>query len=106
MTLHEDKTLFSDVIAACAEAMGIPEVYIEKDYWLCYLLKKLSNSSYKEQVVFKGGTSLSKVYKIIERFSEDIDLGLFPIRRQPPHLIILRSKFCAQKIWTLKLCKR
>lgn len=76
MTLHEDKTLFGDVIAACAEDMKIAEVYVEKDYWLCYLLKQLSNSSYKEQVVFKGGTSLSKVYKIIERFSEDIDLGL------------------------------
>lgn len=76
MTLHEDKKLFGDVIAACAEDMKIAEVYVEKDYWLCYLLKKLSSSAYKKQVIFKGGTSLSKVYKIIERFSEDIDLGL------------------------------
>lgn len=76
MTLHKDKNLFSDVIEVTAEAMKIPEVYVEKDYWLCYLLKNLSLSSYKTQVVFKGGTSLSKVYRIIERFSEDIDLGL------------------------------
>ncbi len=76
MTLHKDKNLFSDVIEATAEAMKIPEVYVEKDYWLCYLLKNLSLSPYKTQVVFKGGTSLSKIYQMIERFSEDIDLGL------------------------------
>lgn len=67
MTLHKDKT-FSDVIEATAE-VKIPEVYVEKDYWLCYLLKNLSLSTYKTQVVFKGGTSLSKIYQMIERFS-------------------------------------
>ncbi|UUD36022.1 nucleotidyl transferase AbiEii/AbiGii toxin family protein [Mycoplasmopsis citelli] len=50
---------------------------IEKDLWVCILLKYLFNDfKYKDYLVFKGGTSLSKVYNLIERFSEDIDLAL------------------------------
>lgn len=51
---------------------------IEKDWWVTLVLKALFNSKYKEYFVFKGGTSLSKCWKLIERFSEDIDLGLSP----------------------------
>lgn len=50
-------------------------VYIEKDYWITYVLKNISQSAYKERVVFKGGTSLSKAYNLIHRFSEDVDLA-------------------------------
>ena len=56
--------------------MGILEFYIEKDYWVTYILKKLSNSFFRNKVVFKGGTSLSKGYNAINRFSEQIDLQL------------------------------
>ena len=56
--------------------MNLPFVYIEKDYWVTYILKRLSQSSYSEIAIFKGGTSLSKAYRIIERFSEDIDLAV------------------------------
>ncbi len=50
---------------------------VEKDFWVCWLLKRLfSEPRLKEQMVFKGGTSLSKVYGLIDRFSEDIDLIL------------------------------
>ena len=50
---------------------------VEKDYWVCILLDHLFNySAYKDCFVFKGGTSLSKAYHAIERFSEDIDLIL------------------------------
>lgn len=67
---------FKDAIFAASEHFKIREAYIEKDYWVTYVLKNLSHSIFKEKVVFKGGTSLSKAYKCIERFSEDIDLAI------------------------------
>lgn len=74
MILHEDPKLFSEAIRATAQRMEIPEIYIEKDYWVCYALHLIYNSAIKEEVVFKGGTALSKCNQLIERFSEDIDL--------------------------------
>jgi len=76
MNLHNNRNDFQDLISITADFFKIPEVYIEKDYWVTYILKNLSNSDFKESVVFKGGTSLSKIYKIIDRFSEDIDLQI------------------------------
>jgi len=50
---------------------------VEKDFWVCWILKHLfAKPALKGQMVFKGGTSLSKVFGLIERFSEDIDLIL------------------------------
>jgi predicted nucleotidyltransferase component of viral defense system len=50
---------------------------VEKDFWVCWILKLLfAESTLKNQMVFKGGTSLSKVFGLIGRFSEDIDLVL------------------------------
>lgn len=77
MKLHEDPEILSELVAATAEQIGLPEVYIEKDYWVTKALKHLSESDLYEDVVFKGGTSLSKAYRIIDRFSEDIDLAIF-----------------------------
>lgn len=76
MILHKDLENFKALISLTAKDMGILEFYIEKDYWVTYILKKLSSSSFKNEVVFKGGTSLSKGYNAINRFSEDIDLQL------------------------------
>lgn len=78
MTLHNDTELFSELITATSLMLGIPEVYIEKDYWVCVILRALSelDEEIKDKVVFKGGTSLSKAHKLIERFSEDIDLAV------------------------------
>jgi len=59
-------------------ASGITVKAIEKDWWVTLTLKALFQSAYSENLVFKGGTSLSKCWKLIERFSEDIDLGLDP----------------------------
>ena len=57
--------------------MGVHEAIIEKDFWVCLILRMLfSSERWGNKVVFKGGTSLSKVYGAIERFSEDIDLIL------------------------------
>lgn len=76
MKLHENQTDFLNAIKATSQATGIREVYIEKDYWVCYILKNLSESKFSKEVVFKGGTSLSKAHKVIHRFSEDVDLAL------------------------------
>ncbi|MCK5882272.1 MAG: nucleotidyl transferase AbiEii/AbiGii toxin family protein [Bacteriovoracaceae bacterium] len=76
MKLHLEKDDFVDAVTKANYQTGIRTLYIEKDYWVTYILKNLSNSEFADQVVFKGGTSLSKAHKIVERFSEDIDLAL------------------------------
>jgi hypothetical protein len=74
MKLHENEALFRQAVQATAQRMGILDIYIEKDYWVCYALKLIYESAIKEEVIFKGGTALSKCYTYIDRFSEDIDL--------------------------------
>lgn len=74
MKLHEDLDLFNQAIRATAQRMDILDIYIEKDYWVCYALNIIFNGTFKDMVIFKGGTALSKCNEIIERFSEDIDL--------------------------------
>ena len=60
-----------------AAKMGISEAVVEKDFWVCFLLDYLFHrSAWKNNLAFKGGTSLSKAYDLIKRFSEDIDLIL------------------------------
>ena len=60
-----------------AVKMGMSEAIVEKDFWVCYMLDYLFyRSPWKDNLAFKGGTSLSKAYNLIERFSEDIDLIL------------------------------
>jgi len=76
MTLHKDKNAFRDLIQLTSKKLNISDIYIEKDYWVVYILHLLSNSKYSKNIVFKGGTSLSKAYNLIKRFSEDIDLQL------------------------------
>src|SRR5690606_25126930 len=56
------------------EARGLPAFVVEKDWWVCIILKAIFQSQYADSIIFKGGTSLSKAYGLIERFSEDIDL--------------------------------
>jgi hypothetical protein len=58
---------------------GLHPAIMEKDFWVCWLLGVLfGHPKFKNAVVFKGGTSLSKVFGAIQRFSEDIDLSLAP----------------------------
>lgn len=65
------------VINNTADKLNMSKAIVEKDLWVCIILKYLfTDFKYKNQIVFKGGTSLSKVYRLIERFSEDIDLAL------------------------------
>lgn len=67
----------NELFRETASRKGMNPAIVEKDFWVCFLLKHLYNHpEYKKLLLFKGGTSLSKVYHLIERFSEDIDLVL------------------------------
>jgi hypothetical protein len=61
-----------------ARKRGLSPVIIEKDFWVCWMLTILFDSRFGDHLVFKGGTSLSKVFGAIARFSEDIDLSISP----------------------------
>ena len=66
-----------DLFINTANKKGLTEAIIEKDYWVCFMLDYLFHrSKWKNNIAFKGGTSLSKSYDLIKRFSEDIDLIL------------------------------
>lgn len=58
------------------EATGLPVHAIEKDWWVTLALQAIFSTKWKENLVFKGGTSLSKAWELIQRFSEDIDLAI------------------------------
>lgn len=59
------------------QQLSIPENIIEKDFWVSWILKELFElKDLKNNLIFKGGTSLSKIYQLIKRFSEDIDLSI------------------------------
>ncbi len=74
MNLHNNKELLQDAILATAEYLDMRDIYIEKDYWVTVALYEILHSDIADQSVFKGGTALSKCHKLIERFSEDIDM--------------------------------
>lgn len=60
-----------------SDRMGLQDAIVEKDFWVCYTLDYLfQRSPWKAALSFKGGTSLSKAFGLIQRFSEDIDLIL------------------------------
>lgn len=60
-----------------AARLGMSKAIIEKDFWVCWSLKQLfALPSFGDHLIFKGGTSLSKAYDVIHRFSEDVDLSL------------------------------
>lgn len=65
-------------IEQAAIQRNLSPVIMEKDFWVCWLLNILFESEFADSLVFKGGTSLSKVFGAIYRFSEDIDLSLSP----------------------------
>lgn len=65
-------------IEQAAIRRSLSPVILEKDFWVCWLLGIVFESEFAGSLVFKGGTSLSKVFGVIDRFSEDIDLSLSP----------------------------
>jgi predicted nucleotidyltransferase component of viral defense system len=68
-----------DVFDAAADNLDTVSSYVEKDFWVCLVLDILYNGlpSGHPRLLFKGGTSLSKVYGLISRFSEDVDFTVF-----------------------------
>lgn len=74
MKLHNDKERFYEAITATSTMFGIEPALVEKDYFVTLFLRKAVERI--PGLVFKGGTSLSKCYNLIDRFSEDIDLTL------------------------------
>ena len=74
MRLHDNKQLFRQAVQFTSQQMGIPEIYVEKDYWVTFILHAVFLSPIGVETVFKGGTSLLKCHGHINRFSEDVDL--------------------------------
>lgn len=75
-----------DVLGIAADKSGRPAHLLEKDAWVVWALAALYATSLGEHLVFKGGTSLSKAYGVIRRFSEDVDLT-YDIRAIAPDLV-------------------
>jgi Nucleotidyl transferase AbiEii toxin, Type IV TA system len=75
-----------DALETAATSLGRPADLLEKDIWVVWALNALFDSPVGEHLVFKGGTSLSKAYRAIDRFSEDVDLT-YDIRQIIPELI-------------------
>lgn len=80
MKLHTNETLFKQAVQRTADQLQIPAIFVEKDYWVTYLLHSLFNKPIGHDLVFKGGTALQKCFNVIERFSEDLDLAI--LRRE------------------------
>lgn len=66
----------ADVYTQAGEQNGLPPQAIEKDWWVTQCLKAIFSSDEGRHLIFKGATSLSKGWGLIERFSEDIDLAI------------------------------
>ena len=76
MKLHENQPLFAQLLNFAANTLNIRPEFIEKDYWITRALQRMSQNINAEKVVFKGGTSVSKAYRLTNRFSEDIDVAV------------------------------
>ena len=72
MYLHRDRETFRDIVGQAADSSGRTPAVVEKDYYVTLILKLLSEQL--DKCVFKGGTSLSKGFHVVDRFSEDIDI--------------------------------
>lgn len=76
--LHQLKD-FKTLLEQSSKMIGLAFPVVEKDYWVTFILKTLVNSEFSEEFLFKGGTSLSKIwFEDFGRFSEDIDILLLP----------------------------
>lgn len=94
MNLHDNKKVFRELLEATSDEFNFQPFQVEKDYYVSLFLKNIQDVA--PNIVFKGGTSLSKCYNVIDRFSEDIDLTIYfeedkltsgPLRRAQESLI-------------------
>ena len=74
LTISKERRV--EILDQATEITGLPSVAIEKDWWVTLALNASFSLPYSNNIVFKGGTSLSKGWNLIERFSEDIDLAI------------------------------
>jgi len=88
----------TDLFRETAARRRLPPALVEKDFWVCWVLKHLfSIKPFVGHVLFKGGTTLSKVFHLTERFSEDVDVAvdwemLGFVGRRSPHAVMSKSK--------------
>lgn len=106
LSAHERR----DALAVAAASSGRPLHLLDKDVWVVWILEVLFQAPFATQLVFKGGSSLSKAYQIIRRFSEDVDLT-YDIRALVPDLIgssaePLPSTRSQEKRWTKEIRAR
>ena len=74
---RQPQEIRAELFQETAARMGVTPIIVEKDFWVCWTLKRVfSLDSFQAGLIFKGGTSLSKAYGAIRRFSEDIDLSI------------------------------
>lgn len=81
MRLHEHPD-FATFVTAAANAAELQESFVEKDYWITEILRVIA-ATLPERAMFKGGTSLSKGWGLLDRFSEDVDLFVNPSVHPP-----------------------
>ena len=99
-----------EALSVAADQSGRPAHLLEKDVWVVWALATLYGSALGEHLVFKGGTSLSKAYGVIRRFSEDVDLT-YDIRAIAPDLVdgngeALPKTRSEEKRWSSEVRKR
>lgn len=99
-----------EILQVAADASGRPTHLLEKDVWVVWALSALFESSLGEHLVFKGGTSLSKAYNAIRRFSEDVDLT-YDIRQLAPDLVgktgdAIPSSRSEERRWSAEVRRR
>ncbi|PWJ87637.1 nucleotidyltransferase AbiEii toxin of type IV toxin-antitoxin system [Mesorhizobium loti] len=99
-----------EALGVAADRSGRPAHLLEKDVWVVWALATLYGSALGEHLVFKGGTSLSKAYQVIRRFSEDVDLT-YDIRAIAPDLVgddgeALPETRSEEKRWSSEVRKR
>lgn len=98
-----------EALGVAATNSGRPQHLLEKDVWVVWALTALFESRFAGHLVFKGGTSLSKAYKAIRRFSEDVDVT-YDIRELAPDLVgdaaeALPANASQEKKWTKAINK-
>ncbi len=76
MKLHNDIKFFRQTVLAAETQLQMNLEFIEKDYWITLVLSRLAKTKYASVTVFKGGTSLSKGFGLIDRFSTDVDIAI------------------------------
>lgn len=100
----------AEALRVAADASGRPADLLEKDVWVVWALSALFGSPFGDHLCFKGGTSLSKVFGAIRRFSEDLDVT-YDIRAFAPDLVgdsaqALPATMSQSKRWSEQIARR